>query len=119
MPVHPRADNAADSWTDATQSARMGMDSRKQSSAAGIDDIAGALRQASERRREDGDDGLARVTASAADGLERVSSALRDKDVGTLLRDADAFARRQPAAFFGLAALAGFVAVRFIKAGHR
>jgi hypothetical protein len=34
------------------------------------------------------------------------------------LRDLDDFARNQPVAFFGLALAAGFLAVRFLKAGN-
>jgi hypothetical protein len=79
--------------------------------------VAGALREAAQRR-DDGD-GLARLGTSAADGLERLSSALRNKDVGTMLRDVESFARQQPVAFFGLALAAGFLAVRFVKSGER
>ncbi len=55
----------------------------------------------------------------AADQLERFSQALREKDLGGLVRDAEDFARRQPAAFFAAAAIAGFLAVRFLKASQR
>ena len=61
---------------------------------------------------------LAQNTGSAADGLERLSSTLRNKDVSAMLRDMDNFARNQPVAFFGLALAAGFLAVRFLKAGN-
>ena len=65
-------------------------------------------------RRHEGD-GVARLTSSAADGLERVSGALRNRDVNAMLRDMDRFAREQPVAFFGLAVAAGFLAVRLLR----
>ena len=46
------------------------------------------------------------------------SDTLRNKDVSAMLRDLDNFARNQPVAFFGLALAAGFLAVRFLKAGN-
>jgi len=53
----------------------------------------------------------------AADGLERVSSTLRNKDLDGMLRDVQSFARQQPVAFFAAAVAAGFLATRFLKAG--
>jgi hypothetical protein len=40
---------------------------------------------------------------------------LRDQSVDQLVRTASAFTRRQPAMVFGLAALAGFLALRTLK----
>ena len=53
----------------------------------------------------------------AADGLERVSSTLRTKDLNGMVRELESFARSQPVAFFVCAAAAGFLATRFLKAG--
>ena len=106
-------------WDDAKETARSKMNEQKDAAAEGIGEVAGALRDAARRQRGDGaGEPLARITGSAADGLDRLSSTLRNKDVGTMLRDLDEFARNQPVAFFGLALAAGFLAVRFLKAGH-
>jgi len=51
----------------------------------------------------------------AADRVEEVADSVRDGDIQDLLRGAQSFARRQPTAFLGLAVLAGFGAVRFLK----
>jgi hypothetical protein len=59
---------------------------------------------------------MSRMIESAADGLERFSGSLREKDLDGLVRDAESFARRQPIVFFGAAIAAGFLAVRFMKA---
>jgi len=104
-------------WDDAKETARSKMNEQKDAAAEGIGEVAGALRDAARRQRGDGaGEPLARITGSAADGLDRLSSTLRNKDVGTMLRDLDEFARNQPVAFFGLALAAGFLAVRFLKA---
>jgi len=106
-------------WDDAREAARSKMNEQKDAAAEGIGEVAGALRDAARRQRGDGaGEPLARLTGSAADGLDRLSSTLRNKDVGMMLRDMDDFARRQPVAFFGLALAAGFLAVRFLKAGN-
>jgi hypothetical protein len=106
-------------WDDAKEAARSKMNEQKDAAAEGIGEVAGALRDAARRQRGDGaGEPLARLTGSAAEGLDRLSSTLRNKDVGMMLRDLDDFARRQPVAFFGLALAAGFLAVRFLKAGN-
>jgi hypothetical protein len=51
----------------------------------------------------------------AASQVENVSDSLRTGDFNDLIESAQSFARRQPTAFLGCAALAGFVAVRFLK----
>jgi gas vesicle protein len=51
----------------------------------------------------------------AAAQVDNVSDSLRTGDFNDLIEGAQTFARRQPTAFLGLAALAGFAAVRFLK----
>jgi hypothetical protein len=51
----------------------------------------------------------------AAVQIENAADALRDGNFNDLIRGAQRFARSQPTAFFGLALLAGFGAVRFLK----
>jgi hypothetical protein len=47
--------------------------------------------------------------------LERFSQTLKDRDLGTLVGQVEDFARHQPGAFIGSAALLGFMAARFLK----
>jgi hypothetical protein len=105
-------ERAGSMWNDAKETTRTKLNEQKDVAAQGIGDVAQALREAA--RRHEGD-GVSRLTSSAADGLERVSSALRHKDVNSMLRDMDRFARDQPVAFFGLAVAAGFLAVRLLR----
>jgi hypothetical protein len=51
----------------------------------------------------------------AASQIENVADAVREGDFRDLVRGAQSFAQRQPTAFLGLAVLAGFGAVRFLK----
>jgi len=51
----------------------------------------------------------------AAAQISNVSDALRTRDISELASNVQDFARKQPAAFFGAAVLAGFAAVRFFK----
>lgn len=58
----------------------------------------------------------ARVLTTVADGLSSASQALRERSVGELATDVRALARRHPGAFMAAAAVAGFVAARFVRA---
>lgn len=106
-------------WTDAKTAARSTFDEQKNVAAEGLDDVAGAMREAAQKRADGGKrDTYAHLSGSVADGLEKVSRSLRDKDVGTLLRDVETFAATQPVAFFGLALAAGFIGTRFVRASR-
>lgn len=100
------------------ESARAIAGEQQRAAAGGLAEFASALRKAAS---EMGDGGqppqVARFAESAAGGLERLSDSLREKDLSRLVRDVEAFARSQPVAFFGAAVAAGFLAVRFLKAG--
>ncbi|HEX4299200.1 MAG TPA: hypothetical protein VHZ56_14365 [Devosia sp.] len=54
-----------------------------------------------------------------ADNAGKLRDQIRDKDVDELLAVAQDFGRKQPAAFVGVAALAGFAASRFLMASAR
>ena len=98
--------------------ARSMIEDQQRNAASGLGDFAGALRRAA---REAGGNGspASRIAEGAADRLQRVSDSLRNKDLDSLLRDAESFARQQPAAFIGAAALVGFLAVRFLKSSSQ
>ena len=51
----------------------------------------------------------------AAAQVENVSDSIKTGDINDLVSSAQSFARRQPTAFLGMAVLAGFAAVRFLK----
>lgn len=102
-------------WTDARETARSKFSEQQQSAARSLGDFAGALRNSAQQMESGQHRNTARFARTAADGVEQLSATLRNKDLDGMLRDAEGFARRQPAAFFGAAVLAGFLAVRFLK----
>lgn len=60
-----------------------------------------------------------RLVEQANDGLRRMSDKLRNKNLDEIMRDAESFARQQPVVFLGAAAVAGFLAARFLKSSKR
>jgi ElaB/YqjD/DUF883 family membrane-anchored ribosome-binding protein len=52
----------------------------------------------------------------AADGLKQISRAVAGKSVGQMVEDLSEFGRRNPLAYMGGAALAGFALARFARA---
>jgi hypothetical protein len=58
---------------------------------------------------------MARAARQAADGIDRAAASIRDRSIGEVADMFTDFARRQPAACFGGAVLAGFVMTRFMK----
>jgi len=101
----------------ATEGVRSSLTAQKDNAASNLGSFAGALRKAA-RESDDGQERTAtRMAEWAADGLERVSSTLRTKDLNGMVRELESFARSQPVAFFVCAAAAGFLATRFLKAG--
>jgi len=52
----------------------------------------------------------------AAEGLKQISSAVQGKSIGTMVEDLSEFGRRNPLAYLGGAALAGFALARFARA---
>jgi hypothetical protein len=89
-------------------------EAQKQNSAEKIGGIAATARHAAADLERD----LPRAAGyihQAADTMERASSALKEHSLDELIGGLGQFARKQPAAFFGAAVLAGFALSRFIK----
>jgi ElaB/YqjD/DUF883 family membrane-anchored ribosome-binding protein len=81
-------------------------------------DIVGHLASSAQCAAEDLDKNspqLAGLVRGVADRLDNYATDLRDQSVDQLVRAASNYTRRQPAVVFGLAALAGFFALRTIK----
>jgi len=104
-------------WDGARENVRSALAEQQQAAAAGVGDLAGALRSAAHELDGEQKASVARVVGRAADGLERLAGTLRSKDLDTIVSDAQTFARREPALFLGAAVAVGFLAVRFLKSG--
>jgi hypothetical protein len=79
-----------------------------------VNNFAGAMRRAA--NHFDSEVPVAGMyMRKAADQIETAADALREGNFSDLVQGAQRFARSQPTAFFGLALLAGFGAIRFLK----
>ncbi|MDE5462238.1 hypothetical protein GWG67_16445 [Bradyrhizobium sp. CSS354] len=88
---------------------------QQRSGAEFIERLAGNVREAA-RAFESDVPFAARGINSAADYAEDAAEKIRNGSFRDLLDGATDFAKRQPAAFLGVSVLAGFAAVRFLKA---
>jgi hypothetical protein len=107
-------DAANDVASQATDKLKQTVDGQKNVGAEYVGSLADTIRRAA--REFDSDLPIAgtyiRKAASQVDG---VADSIRTGDFKDLVRSAQSFARRQPTAFLGMAVLAGFGAVRFLK----
>ncbi|MBI5262569.1 MAG: hypothetical protein HY852_12220 [Bradyrhizobium sp.] len=80
-----------------------------------VERVAGNIRSAAQAFQSDAPF-AARGINSAADYVEDAAEKIRNGTFRDLVDGATDFAKRQPVAFLGLSVLAGFAAVRFLKA---
>jgi hypothetical protein len=102
---------AGDLSGEATRAAHHAQDT----AADEVKSVASALRTAADELRSGSPQ--ERTFGQLADGLADASDALREKDLGEMMGELNRFARANPVVFLGGAALLGFVATRFAKAG--
>jgi hypothetical protein len=80
---------------------------------------AQALRQASDRLRQEGNEPVAKGIEQVADRVESAGGWLRDSDGDAILRDVEDFGRRNPLAVVAGGLALGFAASRLLKASSR
>lgn len=108
------ADMAKDAASQATDRLKETVSEQRGAGAEYVSNLAETMRRAA--REFDNDLPIAgKYIRKAAAQVESVSDSIRAGDVNDLVGGAQSFARRQPTAFLGLAVLAGFAAVRFLK----
>jgi len=108
------ADAAKDAASQATERVKQTVTEQKGAGAEYVGNLAEAMRRAS--REFDTELPIAgKYIRKAASQVENVADSIRTGDLNDLVDNARSFARRQPVAFLGLATLAGFAAVRFLK----
>ena len=107
-------DSAKEVASQATDKLKQAVEAQKSASADYVGSLGGTIRRAA--REFDSDLPIAgtyiRKAAAQVDG---VADAIRTGSFNELVRGAQSFARRQPTAFLGIAVLAGFGVVRFLK----
>jgi hypothetical protein len=107
-------DAAKDVASQATDKLKQTVDGQKNAGAEYVGSLADTIRRAA--REFDGDLPIAGTyIRKAASQVEGVADTIRTGNFKDLVRIAQSFARRQPTALLGMAVLAGFGAVRFLK----
>ena len=107
-------DAAKDVASQAKDKLKQTVDSQKSASADYVGSLAGTIRRAA--KEFDGDLPIAGTyIRKAASQVEGVADTMRTGNFKDLVRGTQSFARRQPTAFLGMAVLAGFGVVRFLK----
>jgi hypothetical protein len=99
----------------AKQRAVSAIDDKKDTAAQSLGTVAEALREAANKLGEGEAGPLGTSAESAAEQVDKIARYLREKDLQSLSRDAQTFARRHPEVFLGGAFLAGIMAARFLK----
>jgi len=107
------ADSAKGLAAQAGDKLMSSVEEQKQAGAEFVAGMAGAIRRAADQFGEIPQ--AKQYMQLAADQIDTVSDAFRRRDLTQLVADVQGFARRQPTAFLGVAALVGFAAVRFLK----
>jgi hypothetical protein len=112
-------DQARTSFRQARDSATSSLNDSRYQAADRIRGIANAVRSTSERLRSENQAGVADLTDSLAEQVERLSAYLREKDLRAFRDDVENFARRQPAVAVGVALGLGMLGARFFKSSRR
>ncbi len=107
-------DAAKDVASQATDKLKQTVDGQKNAGAEYVGSLAETIRRAA--REFDGDLPIAGTyIRKAAAQVEGVADTIRTGSFNDLIRGAQSFARRQPTALLGMAVLAGFGVLRFLK----
>lgn len=107
-------DTAKDVASQATDKLKQAVDGQKSAGADYVGSLAETIRRAA--KEFDSDLPIAGTyIRKAAARVEGVADTMRTGNFTDLIRGAQSFARRQPTAFLGMAVLAGFGVVRFLK----
>ena len=111
-----RPTNGHGGWTGVLKDAAASrLSSQKHRASEGIDEVARALRDTTDRLSGEGRTAVADYARQAASQLERFSRRLDEQDLDEMVRSAQNFARSQPWVFVGAAFGLGLITARFFK----
>lgn len=106
--------------SEATDKAKSFASDQKNLAAGQINGVATAISKVADELDQSEQKTIARYARDLASGISNVGKTVEDRDVDDLMHLAQDFGRKQPLAFLGAAALAGFVASRFaLASSHR
>jgi len=105
----------------AKEQGRSLFDRQKDSATKQVDSVVNAFRNTAGQLEGEGQSQTGRYVNMTADRLESFGRRLREKDLDSLVHDAENLSRRAPGAFFAGSLIAGFLFARFLKssAEHR
>jgi len=86
--------------------------------ASQVGGVAAAFKRTGEQLREEDHQNLAGYTEQLGEQVQGVADYLDKRDLRSMKRDIERFARRQPAAFVGLSLALGLVGARFLKSSR-
>jgi hypothetical protein len=112
-------EKAQEAGAEARSRVRDEVDRRSTDAGYQAGSTAQALRDASGRLREDGNERVARGLEQVADRIDRAGGWLRDSDGDRILRDVEDFGRRNSLAVMAGSLAIGFAASRILKASSR
>lgn len=111
---------AAEYAQQARQRGQEMLDQQKHKAAEQLETVSAAAHRAASKFREDHDDNIAGYVDAMADEVERCANYLRQRDLGSLVREAQDFGRRRPEWLLGGMFVAGLALTRFLKSSaHR
>lgn len=99
----------------AKEQGRSMFEQQKDAAARQMDSVAGAFRNTAGQLQGEGQSQAGRYIGIAAERIESLGRQLREKDVDTLIGDAENLGRRAPGALFAGSVVAGFLLARFLK----
>lgn len=105
---------------EATESVKSFASDQKNLAASQINGVAAAITKVADELEGSDQAAVGRYARELASGLSSFGKTVEERDVDDLMGMAQDFGRKQPVAFLGAAALAGFVASRFaLASAHR
>jgi hypothetical protein len=87
----------------------------KQHVLGSLDNISWTARKVSDELRHTGNAGLAQYAEVWADKTDRLYEYFQNSEVGTLIRDGEQYAKKNPEIFLAGAFILGFIGARFLK----
>jgi len=111
--VRQAAEQQADAALDATAEKATG---QKNFLAGQLSSVARALDKVGAELASDDQPTIGRYAQDLGSSAKRIADDVRNKDLGEVASIVEHFGRKQPVAFLGFAALAGFAASRFVTA---
>lgn len=105
-----------DETREITQAATRTVTEEKNFAARHVGNVGAAIQRIGTELEQSDEREIGRYTRQMGDSVERFARDIKDREIREIVGMAEDFGRRQPIAFLGIAAMAGFAASRFLGA---